>query len=146
MNAASAVRLYTPELLGLAVSLADYPLTEDLLLRSEAHSRTCGSAVAIGLTCDDAGRIEKLGMMVSACAVGQAAAAIFASGALTADAARIQDATEAVENWLSGNADQPYWPGISALEAARDYPARHGVITLPWKAASDALCKAKPPR
>lgn len=144
MNAVSATRLYTPELLGLAVSLAEYPLTDGMSLQGEARSRTCGSTIRIGINCDDAGRIERLGLMVSACAVGQAAAAIFASGATGFDAAGMQGVGKDIENWLEGTGGQPDWPGIMALDAAREYPARHGVIALPWKAATAALNKVEP--
>jgi hypothetical protein len=38
----------------------------------------------------------------------------------------------------------PDWPGVEAIAAARDYPARHGAIMLPWTAARDALSSATP--
>lgn len=133
--------LYTPELLALAVSLADYPLDDDLLLRGEAVSRTCGSTIAAGLACAEHGRIERVGLRVSACAVGQASAAIFAQGASGASAGDIEAAEEAIANWLSGG-DTPDWPGIEAIAAARAHPGRHGAILLPWRAARAALSKA----
>ncbi len=144
MSALPAARLYTPELLGLAVSLGDYPLIGGMNRHAEARSRTCGSTISMGIDCDDAGRIRKLGMMVSACAVGQAAAAIFAAGAIGSDAADIDAAASNIEQWLAGTGTQPEWAGIAVLEAAREYPARHGVIALPWKAASAALCNIGP--
>jgi hypothetical protein len=45
-----------------------------------------------------------------------------------------------IEAWLStADAPLPDWPGLSAIAAARSYPARHGAILLPWKAAMAAL-------
>jgi len=41
--------------------------------------------------------------------------------------------------WLGGAGQMPDWPGLAAIAAARDYPARHGAILLPWRAALDAL-------
>ena len=81
MSAAAPLRpgaLYSPALLGLAVELAEYPLKDDMALRGEARSRSCGSTLQLGCTTDDDGAIAELGMRVSACAVGQASAAIFA--------------------------------------------------------------------
>lgn len=133
--------LYTPELLALAVSLADHPLDGDLRLRGEAVSRTCGSTLTIGLRCDADGRIERVGMQVSACAVGQASAAIFARGAHGATAADVEAAEDAIASWLAGG-DTPGWPGIGKIAAARPHPGRHGAILLPWRAARAALFKA----
>jgi hypothetical protein len=33
----------------------------------------------------------------------------------------------------------PDWPGLTAIAAARDYPARHGAIMLAWQAARQLL-------
>ncbi|MBM0168720.1 iron-sulfur cluster assembly scaffold protein [Altererythrobacter sp. C41] len=141
MTAAASGPLYTPELLALAVSLADSPLSDDLRLRGEAVSRTCGSTLTVGLQCDDSGRIERVGVQVSACAVGQASAAIFAGGARGTTAEDLAAAEEAIAGWLAGG-DMPVWPGIEKIAAARAHPGRHGAILLPWRAARAALSKA----
>lgn len=131
--------LYTPEVLGLATSLAAHPWDEMLPLRGEARSRSCGSTIALALATDAEGRIARLGLKSSACAIGQAAAAIFAAAAPGRDAAAIRDAERAIAAWLSGEADRPDWPGLDAIAAARDYPARHGAIMLAWQAARELL-------
>jgi len=133
-------RLYTPELLGLAVELAGYPLTADLPLRGEARSRSCGSTVnmAVALEGD---RVSRIGLRVRACAVGQAAAAIFARAALGKSTGEIGAAHTAVAAWLAGAGSLPDWPGLGVLEPARAFPARHAAILLPWKAALAALNK-----
>ena len=41
--------------------------------------------------------------------------------------------------WLAGGGTMPDWPGLDRLSAAREFPARHGAIMLPWNAALDAL-------
>ena len=142
---AGAERLYTPELLGLAVSLADYPLDPALPHRGAARSRSCGSTLDLGLTIDSSGRIERLGLRVRACAVGQAAAALFAKGAPGCEAGEIEAAQRAIADWLADGGSPPDWPGIAALAEARGFPARHGAIMLPWNAALDAL-SSSPPR
>ena len=65
---AGAERLYTPELLGLAVALADYPLDAGLPYRGSARSRSCGSTLEAGLALDPQGRVQRLGLRVRACA------------------------------------------------------------------------------
>ena len=136
-----AERLYTPELLTLAVGLAAYPLTDEFPLAGEARSRSCGSTLRMGVTVDDAGRIERIGMRVAACAVGQASAAIFATAAPGRTPGELADTLAALEAWLGDNGTAPEWPGLDMLAPARAYPARHGAMLLPWKAALDALSK-----
>lgn len=134
-----AAKLYTPEVLALATSLARWPLDAHATLQGKARSQSCGSALALSLTLDEAGRIEVLGLAAQACAVGQASAAIFAAHAAGKTRAEIAAAHDAISAWLTGQAPPPDWPGLEAIAKARDYPARHGAILLPWRAALDAL-------
>jgi NifU-like protein involved in Fe-S cluster formation len=136
----SPERLYTPELLGLAVELAEYPLRDDLPLRGSARSRSCGSTLDIALAIDDDGRVTEIGMRVRACAVGQAAAAIFARSVIGSTADEITAAGDAIARWLVDGGELPGWPDLEMLAAARDFPGRHGAMMLPWNAARDALC------
>jgi NifU-like protein involved in Fe-S cluster formation len=78
-------------------------------------------------------------MRVRACAVGQAAAAIFAREAVGRDQAELAGALSQLEDWLAHKGEVPDWPGIAPLVPARAYPARHGAILLPWKAALAGL-------
>jgi NifU-like protein involved in Fe-S cluster formation len=135
----AAERLYTPELLGLAVELTQWPPFDTTSHRGEARSPTCGSTLAMDLAVDDEGGIERLGMRVRACAVGQAAAAIFARHAVGTNEAELTAALSSVEAWLDGHGPVPDWPGLGTIAAAREYPGRHGAILLPWKAALAAL-------
>jgi NifU-like protein involved in Fe-S cluster formation len=141
---ASADKLYTPELLGLAVSLADYPADPSLPLHGQARSKSCGSTLAADLAVDAEGRIEALGLQVRACAVGQAAAAIFARAASNRTLDDIDKTYAALTAWLAGTDAMPDWPGLAAIAPAREFPARHGAIMLPWTAARDALSSLTP--
>lgn len=134
----SAATLYTAQVLALATSLARYPLDDALPLRGSARSPTCGSTIELGLALDNSGAITQIGLRAHACAIGQAAAAIFAEGAAGRDAKAIQAAEAEIAIWLTGG-PQPDWPMFEAIAAARAYPARHGAILLPWKAALAAL-------
>lgn len=139
----SAAKLYTPQLLALAVDLADFPPMETFPLHGEARAPTCGSTLALDLALDNAGVIVGLGMRVRACAVGQAAASLFARAAKGRDLADIVAAHEDITDWLSGQTEQAdpsqLWPGLAMLAPAREFPARHGAILNPWKAALRAL-------
>ena len=143
----AAQRLYTPELLALAVELADHLPLAQASAHGEARSPTCGSTLALELGTDEAGRNAALGLKVRACAVGQAAAAIFARHAAGRDRAGLQAALAEMEAWLAGE-DQamPDWPDLALIAPAKAYPARHGAMLLPWRAALAALSSAEPAR
>ena len=130
--------LYNAQVLGLATSLAAFPLSTDLPLRGSARAATCGSVIELGLDCDISGKITLIGLRSQACAIGQAAAAIFAAAAPGTDQAGLTASLTEIEQWLAGGA-LPVWPGFDAIAPARDYPARHGAILLGWRAALVAL-------
>lgn len=134
----STAALYTPQVLALATSLARYPLGDGRPLRGTARSATCGSTIELGLSCDASGKIDGLGLRAHACAIGQAAAAIFAESAAGIDPQAIEVAESEIRAWLDGG-ELPGWPGFQAIAAARAFPARHGAILLAWRAALVAL-------
>lgn len=135
-----APALYSPELLALAVELADYPLDEAAATRGHARSRSCGSVIELSSARND--RLEALGLRVAACAVGQASAAIFAREATGSDTSALAATLERLENWLEGNEPDSFLPRLELLAPARAHRGRHEAILLPWRAALDALSKA----
>ena len=66
---AGADKLYTPELLGLAVALADYPADPALPLHGEARSKSCGSTLAADIALGATGRRHPAKLMKLAGAV-----------------------------------------------------------------------------
>ena len=135
MNDRPKGALYTPELLSLAVELADAPYDPAAPLLGEARSRSCGSIIRISSN----RQLTGLGMQAQACAVGQGAAAIFLRHAGGRSREDITATLTALEEWLSGEGALPDWPDLEQIEMARDFPGRHGAILLPWQAALDAL-------
>lgn len=131
--------LYTPAMLDAAVRLGTFPFDESLPLHGEARSRSCGSSIAIALAVDDGGRITGLGLRPHACAVGQAAASLFAEHAAGHDRGSIAAARAQIAAWLGGSAPAPAWPGLDLLAPALAYPARHAAILLAWDAALAAM-------
>jgi len=125
--------------LGLTIRLAAYPWDEALPFKGEARSQSCGSTIALGLALNARRRMERIGIRSQACAIGQAAAAIFADAALGRSPDDLEKAAEAIALWLSGNGALPEWPRLETIAKARDYPARHGAVLLPWHAAIQAL-------
>ena len=135
----SASRLYTADILALATSLADYPLHRSFDRTAIARSRSCGSEVEIGIDLAPGGGIAAIGLKVTACAIGQAAAAIFAKTASGTTSVVLGDMLDQCESWLGGSARLPDWPDFATLAPAREFPGRHGALLLPWKAAILAL-------
>ncbi len=78
-------------------------------------------------------------MHVEACALGQASAALLARHAPGRGLSEIRAARGAIAGWFAGESAAPDWPGFDLLAPARDYPARHGAILLPFDAAIAAL-------
>lgn len=140
MTTRQRTALYSPQLLALAVELAECPFDPDMPLQGHARSRICGSAITLS-ACGD-GQLDALGMRVAACAVGQASAALFARSAQGRTAAELEGTLAELRAWLGKTGDEPAWPGIAALAPALDHPGRHEAILLPWRAALDALCNA----
>jgi NifU-like protein involved in Fe-S cluster formation len=142
MTESDTASLYTPELLALAISLSQCPYDPDSRYAGNARSRTCGSTLDASFALGEDGLIEQVGLRVSACAIGQAAAAIFAQGAAGMDANAVAAALAEIEAWLDGG-PEPRWPGFAPLLPARPHKGRHGALILPWRAALEALPKAR---
>lgn len=133
--------LYNRDILALAVATSEYLPIADARHRVSKRAPLCGSAIILDLDTDDAGRITRVGMHVEACALGQASATLLARHAPGQGLAELRAARSAIAGWFGGTGDRPDWPGFDLLAPARDYPARHGAILLPFDAAIAALEK-----
>ena len=143
MASSRAPALYSTELLALAIELADYPFDAAAPAIGHARSRSCGSVIDLS---SSGGSLEDLGLRVSACAVGQASAAIFARESSGMNAAAIAAMVENLGEWLQGQAPSSILPRLELLEPARPHLGRHEAILLPWRAALDALSKTEAAR
>jgi NifU-like protein involved in Fe-S cluster formation len=139
MTAARPAKLYSPALLALATGLAAFPFDPLLPFKADARARTCGSTVRIAVALDQHDRITRIGLQMSACAIGQASAMLLAQAAPGVEPQRFAAVLGGLEVWLEGMGPLPDWPGLDALVPAREHPARHGALLLPWKAAVAAL-------
>ncbi|MBD2841793.1 iron-sulfur cluster assembly scaffold protein [Erythrobacter rubeus] len=140
----AGTKLYSPQLLALSASLANYPLDSAFSRRAEARSRTCGSTIIAGLDTDDDQRVSRIGMQVSACAVGQSSAAIMAGDIRGRSERDLRNMLSDIEAWLEDAGATPDWPGFEALVPAKPHTGRHGALLLPWKAALAALSSDDP--
>jgi NifU-like protein involved in Fe-S cluster formation len=82
---------------------------------------------------------------VEACALGQAAASVFAANAVGATVAEIAAARDALRAMLRENGPPPtgrFWE-LRHLEGVRDYPQRHVSTMLAFEAAVAAIADAR---
>ena len=131
--------LYNRDILVLAVATADYLPNPGARLRASRRAPLCGSAIILDLDTDADGRVTGVGLHVEACALGQASAALLARHAPGRNLDDIRAARDAIAGWFAGTGGEPDWPDFHLLAPARDYPARHGAILLPFDAAIAAL-------
>lgn len=131
--------LYNRDILSLAVATAEYLPNPNARHRVSKRAALCGSAIILDLDTDADGRVTRVGMHVEACALGQASAALLARHATGQSLDQIRAARDGIAGWFAGQDVTPDWPGFGVLAPARDYPARHGAILLPFDAAIAAL-------
>lgn len=130
---------YTLEILRLAASLEPPAELEQVDGSARLRAPICGSTVSCAVALDPAGRVERLSQTVSACAFGQASAALVAAHAPGRTGHEIDQGVIALTAWLAGDGDSEPWPGMAALSPARNRPARHGAILLPLRALQAAI-------
>ena len=138
--------LYNAEILRLAASIPHHERLSEPMATAERRSPICGSRVTIDVAVDDEGRVSEVGLLVRACALGQASSSLLAANILGRTPAELAAARDALTAWLAREGDAPDWPGMDIFTPALDYTARHPSIRLAFEAAAeaaDAAAKAK---
>jgi NifU-like protein involved in Fe-S cluster formation len=131
--------LYSLDILRLATESAAFPLPQEVAAKVERRAPICGSRIIVDVRLDAEGRVAAYGHEVRACALGQAAATLFARHAIGRSPADLAAARDDLARWLADvDAPRPDWPDIDLLARARAYRARHGAIRLAFEAAADA--------
>lgn len=132
--------LYSNEVLRLAADIPHLGALTNPDVSVRKVSRLCGSEIELDLELSD-DRIEALALRVKACALGQAAAAVFARHALGAHQDEIQAARDGLKAMLKNGGEPPNgrFAELSALYGAREYPARHQSVMLAFNAAVEAI-------
>ena len=109
---------------------------------SERRSPICGSRVTVDIKLGPDGRVAEVGMLVRACALGQASSSLLASHVVGRSPEELALARDALAAWLSRQGTIPEWPGLDVLTPALDYHARHASIRLAFEAAAEAAARA----
>lgn len=136
--------LYNTEILRLAASIPYQERLVEPMASAEKRSPICGSRVTVDVAVDEAGRVAAIGMLVRACALGQASSALMAQNAIGKSADELAEARDQLTGWLAGERDgPPDWPGLDIFTPALGATARHPSIRLAFEAAAEAAAKAR---
>lgn len=133
-----SVPLYNAEILRLAASIPHHERLPAPMATAERRSPICGSRVTVDVDVDVDGRVSAVGLLVRACALGQAAASLLAAEVIGRTPADLAAARDALTAWLAGQGDAPGWPGLAIFTPALAHSARHPSIRLAFEAAAEA--------
>ncbi len=138
--------LYNRDILRLAASLKIDDRLDEPAGVAEARSPICGSRILAEVNITDDGQIADLALRANACAIGQASATILRQHGVGETVDSLQNIRSAIVAALQGNGEMPLiWPELALLAHARDYPARHAAILLPYDALIAAIGYAQSP-
>lgn len=110
---------------------------------AEKIAKLCGSKITVDVAVAD-GKVVDYAQDVSACALGQAAAAILGENVIGADLSEIELARDSLVAMLKSNGSPPAgrFAELAVLEPVKDYPARHASTLLAFEATVEAVRKA----
>ncbi len=134
--------LYNAEILRLAASIPNHARLTDPMGSAEKRSPICGSRVTVDVDTDADGRVERIGLLVRACALGQASASLLAANMVGRTPEELAAARDALTAWLAGGGDAPDWPGLAIFTPALPVTGRHASIRLAFEAAAEAAAQA----
>jgi NifU-like protein involved in Fe-S cluster formation len=132
--------LYNDRIIELAARIPPARRLADPDASASAHSKLCGSTVAVDLKM--AGdRVAEFGQTVKACLLGQASASIMAEHIVGTSDAELRQVAADMRRMLkeNGPAPQGKWADLAVLEPVRAVKARHTSTLLVFEAVERAL-------
>jgi len=140
MTGAELHKLYNARILELSAGLRQTPPLPDPQATVTLDSPLCGSRVRVDLRVEN-GRVSAYAHRVHACALGRSAAALLALGVEGRTEQELRRLRDRMEAMLKAGGPPPDgdWAGLAVLEPARDHPARHASVMLPFNAVVRAM-------
>ena len=136
--------LYNTEILRLAASIPYQARLAQPMAWSEKRSPICGSRVTVDVDLGDDGRVAAIGLLVRACALGQASSSLLARHVIGKTPDELAAARDTLTAWLAGERQAPPdWPGLDVFTPALPVTARHPSIRLAFEAAAEAAAEAR---
>lgn len=134
--------IYNTRILALAADIPFLGPLADAEVEVTATSRICGSRLRLwACFAPDGTALARVGLVVKACALGQAATALIMPKLIGMPEAEISRARASFAAMLKGDGPVPDVP-FAELELflpVRDLPARQGAVMLPFDAAMKAF-------
>jgi NifU-like protein involved in Fe-S cluster formation len=139
-----ASTLYNRDILRLAASLVPDDRLENPDGVAEVRAPLCGSRIIAELAFTPDRKIGAVALRASACALGQASAAILRANAVGMDVDAIATIrTQIFDMLTAGEQPPPIWADLVLLSPAKDYASRHAAILLPYDAVLAAAEQMK---
>ena len=132
--------LYSARILSLVANIPRAGRLAAPHASAEKTAKLCGSRILVDVVLTD-GRVSDFAQEVSACALGQASAAILGANVIGADLADLELARDALRSMLKSNGPPPAgrFSELAVLEPVKAYPARHASTLLAFEAAVEAV-------
>lgn len=132
--------LYNDRILELAASIPPARRLQRPDAAASAHSKLCGSTIAVELTLDD-DRITDYGQTVKACLLGQASASIVAHTIVGRATDEVRRVAAEMRRMLKEDGPPPDgdWADLAVLEPVREVKGRHASTLLVFEAILRAL-------
>lgn len=132
--------VYNTKLLQLAGNIGSIGALDAPDATIKTHSKLCGSTVEVDINMDGE-IITQFAQRVKACALGQAAAAVLAQGAVGANSQELRSARDALLKMLKEGGEPPKgrFADLQYLEPVKDYKARHASTMLAFDAIVEAI-------
>lgn len=132
--------IYSPKILEFAANIPRCRRLADAHASATAHSKLCGSTVALDLKLED-GRVSDYGQTVKACLLGQASASIMAREIVGSTPEELRAVGARMRAMLKEDGPPPdgRWSDLSVLEPVRAYKARHASTLLVFDGVEKAL-------
>ncbi|MCK5910880.1 MAG: iron-sulfur cluster assembly scaffold protein [Caulobacter sp.] len=136
--------LYSAKILSLVANMPRAGRLPAPDASSEKVAKLCGSKITVDVVVGEGGKVVDFAQDVSACALGQAAAAILGQNVVGADLSEIELARDSLAAMLKANGSPPAgrFAELAVLEPVKDYPARHASTLLAFEATVEAVRKA----
>jgi NifU-like protein involved in Fe-S cluster formation len=139
--------IYSQRILELAASIPRTERLSDPDASALAHSKLCGSKVAVDLKMQG-DEVTGYGQTVRACLLGQTSASIMGREIIGSKADELRAVGAAMRKMLKegGPAPSGRWADLAVLEPVRDYRARHASTLLVFDAVEDAIAQIEAKR
>jgi NifU-like protein involved in Fe-S cluster formation len=135
-----ASALYTHAILRHAAALKHNDHLPNPGATAEARSAVCGSRITAEIQLDQDHVITAIALRATACALGQASAAILRSHAAGLNENTVRGVRDDIAAFLGHeNHHELRWPELHDFGTARNFPARHAAILLPYDAVLAAF-------